>query len=72
MSPGEQLLHLGAGQKHQQQQAKPVDKGQDVAAVFDGVDDVLHEWQASQQCRPQHDAGQNLSHYLGQGSGVVD
>jgi hypothetical protein len=61
----EQLLHLRAGHKHQQEKAEPIDERQNVARVPGGVKEMVHEGQPAKQRRPQHDAGQDLADHLG-------
>lgn len=60
LAPAEQLLHLGAGDEHQQQEPEPVDETEDLAIVPGGAHEVLDERQPAQQRRTECDAGQDL------------
>ena len=61
----EQLLHLGAGHKHQQEQAEPIDERQNVARMPGGVKEMIHERQPAKQRWAQHDASQDFTDHLG-------
>ena len=61
---GEELLRLGAGEKHQQQQAKPVNKAEDFTAMLDGVGEMSNCRHAAKQRRAKHDAGSDFTHDL--------
>jgi hypothetical protein len=55
------LLGFRAGQKHQEQQAEPVNKVEDISLMLRAIDQVREERQTAEQCRAENDAGQNFA-----------
>jgi len=56
------MLRFGPRQKHQQQQAEPIDEVQNVSLMLGGLHQARREWQSAQERRTEHDTGRNLAY----------
>src|SRR5512133_764007 len=63
--PGEELLGFRAGKEHEQEQAEPINKVENVFVLAGGVAQSCGEGQPSDESRPQYDARQDFAHNLG-------
>ena len=62
---GEEFAGLGAGEKHQQQQTQPIDKGQNAGLMFAGLHQSCNDGQAPEQGRTEHYTGTDFADDFG-------